>query len=175
MTRKLVLVGIILVFGRGSVLQLSSALFIATAFTMSHIHFRPFKLPLDNLLRFTTELHTVITIMTALTIKADAAVQSQQSVYDHVLVDTFTGLVVLPFVAVAIAKVMTVRKLMKQALEAPEAQKATTGDVHMAMQRFQLGLESAADRELVTAYFDSADHTDVADQEEDEAVVPPNP
>jgi hypothetical protein len=175
--RKLVLVGIILVFGRGSVLQLGVALFIATLFMTAHVKVEPYKLPLDNLLRFTTELHTVITIMIALTIKADTAVRSRQSVYDHVLVDTFVGLVVIPFAAVAVAKVRTVHKLMKQAPEEPTTQQKTTGGVHMAFERIRLGLESATDRELISTYFAFVDKATASESgpKNDETLVPTRP
>jgi hypothetical protein len=158
-TRKLLLVGLILLFDRGSVVQLSSALFVAVAFFGAQATFQPFKLPPDNLLRFSTELHTVITILVSFTIKADADALSdgsspRQSFYDVVMVGTFIALVVLPFLVVISMKMMKVHRLMSQSLEDSTAQDATTGSVQMAMQRFQLGLQSAADRELVTAYLD---------------------
>lgn len=159
MTRKLLLVGLILLFDRGSVLQLSSGLFVAVAFAIAQAAFQPFKLPPDNMLRVSTELHTVITILVSFTIKADTDMlsdgsSSRQSFYDIVMVGTFITLVVLPFLAVVCMKLTSVHRLMSQALEDSAAQDATTGSVHMAMQRFQLGLQSAADRELVTAYLD---------------------
>ena len=158
-TRKLLLVGLILLFDRGSVLQLGSALFVAVAFLSAQAAFQPFKLPPDNLLRFSTELHTVITILVSFMIKADTDAlsdgsSSRQSFYDIVMVGTFIALVVLPFMAVVCMKLMSVHRLMSQALEDSSAQDAATGSVHMAMQRFQLGLQGAADRELVTAYLD---------------------
>ena len=158
-TRKLLLVGLILLFDRGSVLQLSSGLFVAVAFAIAQAAFQPFKLPPDNMLRVSTELHTVITILVSFTIKADTDMlsdgsSSRQSFYDIVMVGTFITLVVLPFLAVVCMKLTSVHRLMSQALEDSAAQDATTGSVHMAMQRFQLGLQSAADRELVTAYLD---------------------
>ena len=158
-TRKLLLVGLILMVGRGSVLQLGSALFVAIAFVGAQIQFQPFKLPLDNLLRFSTELHTVMTILISFMIKADTHVltdgsSSRRLHYDIVMVGTFIALVVLPFLVVISMKVMKVRRLMGQALEDFAVQDATTGSVYMALQRFQLGLQSAADRELVTAYLD---------------------
>ena len=157
--RKLLLVGLILMVGRGSVLQLGTALFVAVAFFGAQAAFQPFKLPPDNLLRFSTELHTVITILVSFTIKADTDAltdgsSSRRLHYDIVMVGTFIALVVLPFMAVVSMKVMKLRRLMTQALEGSAAQDATTGSMHMAMQRFQLGLQSAADRELVTAYLD---------------------
>jgi hypothetical protein len=152
--RKLLLVGLILMFGRGSVLQLASALFVATLFMTAQATFSPFKLPLDNLLRLSTELHTVITILIAFTIKADADAGSNKSLYDAVIVSTFMALVVLPFVAVVTVKVLRVRKLMHQALDDPSARDAATGDVHMAIQRFQLGLQDAADRKVMLEYFE---------------------
>jgi hypothetical protein len=158
-TRKLLLVGLILLFDRGSVLQLGTALFVAVAFSSAQAAFQPFKLPPDNLLRFSTELHTVITILISFMIKADADAlsdgsSSRQSFYDIVMVGTFVALVVLPFLVVISMKVMKLRRLMSQALENSAAHDATTGSVHMAMQRFELGLQSAADRELVTSYLD---------------------
>ena len=159
MTRKLLLVGLILLFDRGSVVQLSSALFVAVSFLSAQAAFQPFKLPPDNLLRFSTELHTVITILVLFTIKADADAltdgsSSRRLHYDIVMVGTFVALVVLPFIAVVSMKLMKVRRLMSQDLEDSPSQDTTTGSVHMAMQRFQLGLQGAADRELVTAYLD---------------------
>jgi hypothetical protein len=152
--RKLLLVGLVLMFGRGSLRQLALALFAATLFMAAQINFRPFKLPLDNLLRFSTELHTVITILIAFTIKADPDAESNKSVYDAVMVSTFLALVVLPFVAVVVTKVHTLHKVMDQALEDPSARDATTGGVHMAIQRFQLGLQDAADRQTMLEYFE---------------------
>jgi hypothetical protein len=157
--RKLLLVGLILLFDRGSVLQLSSGLFVAVAFAIAQAAFQPFKLPPDNLLRVSTELHTVITILVSFMIKADIDAlsdgsSSRQSFYDIVMVGTFIVLVVLPFLAIVCMKLTSVHRLMSQALENSAAQDVTTGSVHMAMQRFELGLQSATDRELVTAYLD---------------------
>ena len=106
--RKLALVGLVLMFGRGSVLQLASALFVAVAFAMAQGMVKPFKMPLDNQLRLSTELHTVITILIASTIKADPEAESNQSTYDVVMVFTFLLLVALPFAAVVALKVKSV-------------------------------------------------------------------
>lgn len=154
MARKLLLVGLVLMFGRGSVLQLASALFVAVLFMTAQGIFHPFKMPLDNLLRLSTELHTVVTILIAFTIKADADAESNKSVYSVVMVGTFVVLVALPFAAVVIMKVLTVCKLMSQALEDPAARDATIGHVRtwMAIQRFQLGLQDATDRQTMLEY-----------------------
>lgn len=159
MTRKLLLVGLILMVGRGTVLQLGAALFVGVTFLSAQTAFQPFKLSPDNMLRFSTELHTVITILVAFMIKADTDIlndgsSSRRLHYDIMMVGTFIALVVLPFIAIVSLKLMKVRRLMSQDLEDSPSQDTTTGSVHMAMQRFQLGLQGAADRELVTAYLD---------------------
>ena len=111
--RKLALVGLVLIFGRGSVLQLASALFVAIVFMMAQGMVQPLKLPFDNHLRLSTELHTVITILIAITIKADPEAQSNKSVYDVVMVLTFLFMVALPFVAVVVAKVQSVYRALE--------------------------------------------------------------
>ena len=148
MARKLLLVGLILMFGRGSALQLAAALATSTVFAMAHIYFLPFKLPLDNLLRFTTETHTVLTILLATSIKADSQAAERQATYDTFAVGTFVALVVLPFVLVVAGKLRAVRNTMRQSLT--QAKTSQTADVRMAIRRFQLGLQSAEDRQIVS-------------------------
>lgn len=152
--RKLALVGFILMFGRGSVLQLASALFVAVMFMMAQGMVKPFKTPHDNRLRLSTELHTVITILIASTIKADPEAPSNESAYDVVMVVTFLLMVVLPFIFIVGAKLLSV----KRALESEKAQEGATDEQkqrrEMAILRFQLGLQDSVDRETMLKYFE---------------------
>ncbi|MDA8539130.1 hypothetical protein N9K47_00130 [bacterium] len=153
-TRKLTLVGLVLWFGRGSVLQLASALFVAILFMMAQGVVQPFKLPLDNQLRLSTELHTVLIILIASTIKADPDAQSNKSAYDIVMVVTCLFLVLLPFMYAVRAKLLSV----KRALESEKAQEGATDEQkqrrEMAILRFQLGLQDSVDRETMLKYFE---------------------
>ena len=63
MLRKLILVGLVLLVGRGSVAQLCAAMILSFAFFSLHMKTWPYKIEQDNILRATTEAHVFIVIM----------------------------------------------------------------------------------------------------------------
>jgi len=65
MFRKLALVGVVLIVGRGTVAQLCAAIMIAFGFFAMHIKTWPYKVDQDNLFRAATELHVFIVILGA--------------------------------------------------------------------------------------------------------------
>ena len=162
MVRKLFLVGLVLMFGRGTSLQLGTTCFVATLFMLAHTRFVPYKLSQDNLLRGTTELHTLFTILLAALIKRDGDDESSRAVYDVVAVATFVGLVALPFVVIVGLQLRDIQTLMQDHLDLLRGREAdssaaagtTAVDLGMAIRRHELGLQSSVDRQTVLEYFD---------------------
>ena len=66
MLRKLALVGLVLVFDRGSVTQNGIALMMSFFFLSTQMRYWPYKTNADNWLRASTELHVCLTIAVAL-------------------------------------------------------------------------------------------------------------
>lgn len=60
MLRKLALVGLVLMVGRGSVAQLSCAITLSFGFFALQMYTWPYKIVQDNILRATTEIHVFI-------------------------------------------------------------------------------------------------------------------
>lgn len=60
MLRKLALVGLVLMVGRGSVAQLSCAITLSFGFFALQMYTWPYKIVQDNVLRATTEVHVFI-------------------------------------------------------------------------------------------------------------------
>ena len=86
MIRKLALVGMVLVVGRGSVAQLSAAIMLSFGFFALQMYTWPYKIEQDNLLRAATELHVFIVICTALVLKNDLSLEIiGVDVYDMIL------------------------------------------------------------------------------------------
>ena len=65
MLRKLALVGLVLLVGRGSVGQLVCALLLAFVFFALQVRLCPYKIEQDNSLRAATELHVFLIIVAA--------------------------------------------------------------------------------------------------------------
>ena len=66
MLRKLFLVGVVLLVGRGSVAQLLAALLLSFGFFALQVKLNPYRHKPDNVLRAATEFHVFIIIMVAL-------------------------------------------------------------------------------------------------------------
>jgi hypothetical protein len=71
MVRKLLLVGLLVWFDRGSVAQVTIALVISFAFLAAHMYFWPYKAHLDNMFRMATEFQVFMSIATALVLRTD--------------------------------------------------------------------------------------------------------
>lgn len=66
MLRKFVVVGAVLIFPRGSVAQICTALLVSVVFFAAHMHCWPHKVDLDNRFRAATELHVILIVTVAL-------------------------------------------------------------------------------------------------------------
>eukprot|EP01047_Picozoa_sp_COSAG01_P022312 COSAG01_NODE_1320_length_10740_cov_34.039094_2_plen_1697_part_00 len=195
MFRKLSLVGVVLLFERGTPGQSIVALVIVMVFILSQVSFAPYRMQLDNLLRVSTELHILISILIAILVKTDLLIdpdREQRDEYGYILLATLAGLVAVPFVAVLWAKLSAVHKVMQKSLDETGAganicgkllnklesltgidldgdgdvgiiQSKQSGEsstaaatglaaVRMAFRRFELGLHSGEDKQLLLDY-----------------------
>ena len=115
MLRKLALVGLVLLVGRGTVAQLTIAIVLSFGFFALQMRTWPYKLYQDNLLRASTEMHVFIVITTALVFKQDLRWEPWGiDVYDYVLF--FSFIILVPFAAVAtvVAKLRHVQRVLKR-------------------------------------------------------------
>eukprot|EP01047_Picozoa_sp_COSAG01_P002788 COSAG01_NODE_76_length_28332_cov_298.876992_18_plen_399_part_00 len=121
MVRKLFLVGLVLVFGRGSVAQLASAATISFAFFALHIKAWPYKTDPDNWFRAATELHVFIAITTAMVLKSNLDMEAvTEDFYGPVLFWSFIVFVPLAFGKTVWNKVQRMTSVMLD-LSTPDA------------------------------------------------------
>lgn len=107
----------------------------------------------DNILRFTTELNIFVACTLALLMKQDPDVETRRGLYNTLIVTSFLGLVVLPFIAVVYSKISTVRAIL---FEQRDKVGGTSESMvlGMAFQRFKLGLHSQEDSKVLETFLD---------------------
>ena len=71
MLRKLSLVGLVVLLGRGSVFQLLCCILLSIGFFALHVKMWPMKTNMDNLLRASCEFNVFLTIVVAFAMKSD--------------------------------------------------------------------------------------------------------
>jgi hypothetical protein len=151
MLRKLALVGLVLVAGRGSIAQLASAICLSFIFFAIHLATFPYKVKADNFFRAATELHVFIVVTTALILKSDLNMEVvTESAYDYVLFFSFIAFVPVAFVVTVVSKVKTMAQVVDNGLTSVEP-------AEMRKRAFQLhtvGLGSDDDREQLRRYID---------------------
>ena len=124
MLRKLALVGLVLLVGRGTIAQLTVAIVLSFGFFALQMRTWPYKLQQDNLLRASTEMHVFIVITTALVFKQDLTWEAWGvNVYDYVLFFTFIILVPGATLACIISKVRHVQGILKREDDADDTLK----------------------------------------------------
>jgi hypothetical protein len=141
MIRKLLLVGLIVLVGRGSSAQLAIAIILSFMFFSLQLSVAPFKLTQDNLFRASTECHVFLVLVAALMMRTEP-VGYEDSSYDWILSATFILLVPGAFMITVLSKV-------KFALTA----QSSTG-VDAAFNRFRLGLAIGGDCATLFGHFD---------------------
>ena len=92
--RKLLLVGLVLLVGRGSPTQAFVALLLSFGFFALQTATRPYKMPEDNWFRAATEIHIFLMIGTSLVLRGLREDADELESYDWVLFMSF--LVLLP-------------------------------------------------------------------------------
>jgi hypothetical protein len=143
MLRKLVLVGLVVLAGRGSILQNVLANVLSFGFFALHVSRMPFKMREDNWLRASCEFHVFWTITTAFVMKSDLSheelygIKVQKLFYDWVLLVSLVICVPVMFLAALYSKLQRVPAL---SLESPALVPQA------AFARYRVGLASSTDR-----------------------------
>lgn len=78
MLRKLALVGLVLLAGRGSTAQIAAALTLSFIFFAVHMKTWPYKIEADNVFRAATEIHIFIVICIFMILKTDLESETLQ-------------------------------------------------------------------------------------------------
>eukprot|EP01043_Picozoa_sp_COSAG02_P028780 COSAG02_NODE_1761_length_11029_cov_46.691034_2_plen_1633_part_00 len=181
MLRKFFIVGVVLVFPRGSVAQISMTLLVSNLFFAAHMHCWPYKVDLDNRLRAATELHVIMIVAVALNLRtnldneyaAELAkspddpdvvrnyednMQARLLWYDAFLLGSFVACVVVALMLTLLAKMRKV----KWALAINHG--GSDGDhfarLIAAHKRLELGLHSDYDLKLLGDFIGELDHND---------------
>jgi hypothetical protein len=164
MIRKLMLVGMLVVVGRGSVAQLFLAVVISFVSFSLQINLQPYKHWEDNKFKAAVEVHIFLLVSIALVLKCLRAegVAAEEVLptmfYDFVLVVSFLVSIPAGFVGTVYAKrAMMTQALQQQALPRGEGDDDSMAAKGRAIRLLQLGLTSNADMRLLTAYFTKLD------------------
>jgi hypothetical protein len=167
MVRKLCLVGMLVVAGRGSVAQLFLAVVISFVTFSLQIILQPYKHWEDNLFKAAVEVHIFLLVSVALVLKClrygEGAADEILPVafYDIVLIGSFVVGIPVGFTTTIYAK----RRMMEQVLQerlavgtngADDIEESTVGK-RRAIQLLHLGLTTNEDMRLLTAYFAKLD------------------
>ena len=163
MVRKLCLVGMLVVAGRGSVAQLFLAVVISFVTFSLQITLQPYKHWEDNLFKAAVEVHIFLLVSVALVLKClrygEGAADEVLPIgfYDTVLIGSFIVGIPAGFVGTICAK----RRMMEQVLQEPAAAGPDGDDSatakRRAIQLLHLGLTTNEDMRLLTAYFAKLD------------------
>eukprot|EP01046_Picozoa_sp_COSAG06_P054339 COSAG06_NODE_9647_length_1852_cov_1.118654_2_plen_439_part_01 len=137
MIRKLFLVGLILLVGRGSIAQLTCAILFAFGFFALQVKVSPYKIAQDNTFRAATEFHVFIVIVCALVLeKTDVTREGfTTGAYDWSLFVTWVICIPGAFVVTVISKLRFVKRVLYGAQKGPRR----------AFDRCYVGLKNEAD------------------------------
>jgi hypothetical protein len=113
MVRKLLLVGVLVVVGRGSAAQVGCAACLSVGFIMLQFKLWPYKLSADNTFKAVIEAQIFATVLVALLLKTDLTTEAVgASFYDVMLVTLFAINVVGGFVCTVAAKLFHAHRLL---------------------------------------------------------------
>jgi len=156
MIRKLILVGLISVVGRGSVAQLFIAVVVSVTLLALQLVLQPYKHPEDNQFKAGVEIHICLTVACALVLKCLRLQSADQEAvpvafYDVVLVVSFIASIPLAFVWTVCAK----RDMMRDSLKerAMSGDNSSTRAKQRAIKMLRLGLTTNDDMRLLAGYF----------------------
>jgi hypothetical protein len=153
MIRKLALVGLVLLTGRGSIAQLSTAIALSFGFFALHMRSWPYKVHSDNMFRAASELHVFIVITTALVLKNNLTIEVvTEDAYDTFLFTSFLLLVPFAFVISVVTKVRAMNTAVQNGMSLKAVEPA-----EMRRRSFELhlvGLGTNADKENLRRFID---------------------
>lgn len=153
MLRKLALVGLVLLAGRGSIGQLVCALLLAFVFFALQVRLCPYKIDQDNTLRASTELHVFLIIVAALVLqKTDLSREEMDAdTYNWLLAVSFALLVPFAFIVAVCSKVMHLNRV----LASSDSHQEEASSARVAFDRAFVGLANATDIEVLNKYLDN--------------------
>ena len=112
--RKLALVGIVVMVGRGSVAQIAFGLVLSFAFFALHVNTFPLKSRCDNLYRAAAEMHVFGVLLVALILKSDLSHEDVGApFYDDCMVISFVVCIGFGLVASVWVKIQKLREIAK--------------------------------------------------------------
>jgi hypothetical protein len=158
MVRKLLLVGMLVIAGRGSVAQLFLAVCVSCVSLMLQVNLAPYKHWEDNVLKTCVEVHLFLVVACALVLKCLGYKSSNEllgvSFYDGLLVLSFIACLPVAFVWTLSAK----RSIMRDALRGNDAAAGQEAMMSVAAKQrairlLQLGLTTNEDLRLLASYF----------------------
>ena len=160
MIRKLMLVGMLVVAGRGSVAQLFLALSISFVTFSLQVKLAPYRHSEDNLLKAAVEIHIFLLVAIALVLKSLRSGAGGEVIpegaYDMLLIISFVIAIPGAFVwTVSQKKAMLEQALQEAAVTVADEQSAAARQ--RAIRLLQLGLTSNDDMRLLAAYFSELD------------------
>ena len=166
MVRKLVLVGVLVMFGRGNVFQLFVAVLVSCTSLVLQVHLSPYKHREDNVFKAVVEVHIFLVVTIAPVLKqlraddAEAVMVSEQA-YDAVLVISFVASIVVGFVWTVCAKRSAMKAALRERAVASSdyAEELSAKGTQRAIRLLLLGLTTNDDMRLLTTYFERVRRT----------------
>jgi len=157
MIRKMTLVGVVVLAGRGSVAQIAFGSVMSFLFFSLHVKIWPMKSHEDNMFRMAAELHVFWVITVAFVLKSDLTREIVKAeFYDWVLVISFAICIPIGFVVTVLSKLY----------RAQSAGVLGVGAIHatpkQAFARYVNGLASTKDRNVLRGEFDAIRNQDDA-------------
>merc|ERR1711969_399675 len=160
MVRKLMLVGMLVIAGRGSAAQLFLAVCVSFVSFSLQVYLQPYKHWEDNVFKVLVEVHIFLVVTVSLVIKflSSESVSSDQEVldstfYDWILVASFVGGVPLGFVWAVCAKRSMMRASLRERAVVGDDEESSLKAKQRAIRLLHLGLTTNDDMRLLGAYF----------------------
>ena len=160
MIRKLMLVGMLMVAGRGSVAQLFAAIVISFVSFSLQVQLMPYRHAEDNVLKAAVEVHIFLLVAIALVLKGLRSEAGGETVpeaaYDVLLITSFVLCVPGAFVWAVSKKKATMEQALQQA-GVTIADEQSVAARQRAIRLLQLGLTTNDDMRLLASYFTKLD------------------
>ena len=156
---ELILVGLLVVAGQGSVAQLVAAICISFVCFAMQTHLSPYRHPEDNVLKVAVEVQLFLTVTIALALKcldgqSSATAELAVSVYDTVLVFSFIICIPVCFLWSIYAKRSMMTRVREGETLREDAESGSTIELAVrAIKLLRIGLTSNDDMRLLATYF----------------------
>ena len=165
MVRKLTLVGLLVVMGRGTVAQLFAAVCISCVSLVLQVHLQPYRHWEDNAFKIAVEVHIFLVVTIAPVLKdLDSLDGANEEVwgkgfYDTILVGSFIAAIVLGFVWTVCLKRSMIKDALRERAAIGENEDETSIKATQRAIRFlKLGLTTNDDIRLLAAYFEKLEN-----------------